>query len=392
MSNKLGKERLLKIMNEMVSVEIAAVTEYQQHAYMSDDPYLIDILEDFSIDEMEHIEWCSREVTRLGGLPTVKPMEIKECRHESKAFLERDIEIESLAIARLKEFIKIAEEEGDNRIKKLLEEILADEETHHDKLKSMLNPPTSFKEKLNENMDIGAGLILTGLFWLSLWLFPFYPAFISDPRWAHNFAYPLILITIGIAYKGKKMSSDIFAAISAFMIIPTETGMISGMLSTKISIVLLAAVISLIVVEKSRKQELLFFQHRWRRWLKKHLITFAFLFLLHMPFIYWFTRVMFGEPAEVNLPPEPPSDPTHWGTALYNILVMPFGLIGMAERLRGRLRRKIYFSKLGYWWSLMIIISGIAVLGITSGAWMIFGIPMVLAVIVLIISIIAFKG
>jgi len=255
-------------MNEMVSVEIAAVTEYQQHAYISDDPHLIDLLEDFSIDEMEHIEWCSREVVRLGGLPTVKPMEIKECAHESKAFLERDIEIESLAISRLKEFIKIAEEEGDNRIKKLLEEILADEETHHDKLKSMLNPPTSFKEKLNENMDIGAGLILTGLFWLSLWLFPFYSAFVSDSRWAHNFAYPLILITIGIAYKGKKMSSDLFAMISAFMIIPTETGMISGMLSTEISIVLLAAVIILIVVEKSRKQELLFFQHRWRRWLQ----------------------------------------------------------------------------------------------------------------------------
>lgn len=389
---KLNKERLIKIMNEMVSVEIAAVTEYQQHAYMSDDPYLVDLLEDFSIDEMEHMEWCSREVVRLGGLPTVKPMKIKECAHESKAFLERDIEVESIAISRIKEFIKIVEEEGDKRIKKLLEDILADEETHYDKLESMLNPSSTLKEKLKDKMDIGAGLILTGLFWLFLWLFPFYPSFVNDPRWAHNFAYPLILITIGIAYKGKKMSSDIFAAISAFMIIPTEAGIISGMLSTKISIILLAAVILLIVVEKCRKQELLFFQHRWRRWLKKHLITFAFLFLLHMSFIYWFSRVMFGEPAQVNLPPEPPFDPMHWATALYNILVIPFGLIGMGERLGGRLRRKIFFSKLGYWWSLMIIISGIAVLGIASGAWMIFGIPMVLAILILIISIVVFKS
>ncbi len=387
----MSKERLIEIMNEMVSVEIAAVTEYQQHAYMSDNPHLIDLLEDFSIDEMEHIELCSREVARLGGCPTVEPKKIKECRHEPEEFLKRDIEIEALAINRLKEFIKIAEEEGDERIKKLLEDILADEKTHHHFLSKMLNPSKSFIERFKDSMDTGAGLILTGLFWLFLWLIPFLPAFIDDPRWGHNFAYPLILITIGVAYKGKKMSSDLLAAISAFMIAPTETGMISGIQSTTIVAILLIAVLISLLIEKGREQELLFFQHRWRRWLKKHLITFAFLFLLHMPFIYWFTRVLFGEPAEVNLPPEPPFEPMHWGTAFYNIFVIPFGLIGMGERLRGRLRRKIYFSKLGYWWSLMIIIGGIATLGIASGAWTIFGIPMTLAVIILIVSIIVYK-
>ncbi len=108
-----------------------------------------------------------------------------------------------------------------------------------------------------------------------------------------------------------------------------------------------------------------------------------------MPFIYWFTRVLFGEPAEVNLPPEPPWEPVHYGTALYNILVIPFGLIGMAERFRGTLRRRVSTSKIGYWWSLLIIILGIAVLGLASGAWLIYGGPLISALIIMVVSIIA---
>lgn len=63
----MGKERLIEILNDLVAVEIAAVTEYQQHAYLSEDPAIVDLMEDFSMDEMAHIEWCSREVARLGA-------------------------------------------------------------------------------------------------------------------------------------------------------------------------------------------------------------------------------------------------------------------------------------------------------------------------------------
>ena len=65
----MGKERVIELLNDLVAVEIAAVTEYQQHAYLSDNPKTIDLLEDFSMDEMSHIEWFSREVARLGGIP-----------------------------------------------------------------------------------------------------------------------------------------------------------------------------------------------------------------------------------------------------------------------------------------------------------------------------------
>jgi hypothetical protein len=343
------------------------------------------------MDEMAHIEWCSREVARLGGVPTVIPKQIKEVGKTFEELVRRDIEVEADAMKRLKEYMKVSKREGDQRVTKLLQNLYEDEATHHDLLIKLLVPPKLTLKKIRDSLDIGTGLILTGLFWIYLWLFPHFQAFIEDPRWAHNFAYPIILLTMGVAYKGKKMSTDLIAAISAFLIIPTESGVISGMQSTTITSVLLVITFLSLAAEKGRKQELLFFQHRWRRWLKKHSLTFSFLFLMHMPFIYWFTRVLYGEPAEVNLPPEMPLEVEHWGTATYNILVIPFGLIGMAERFRGTLRRRVSTSKIGYWWSLLIIILGLIILGISSNAWLIYGGPLLIALIILILSVASYK-
>jgi bacterioferritin (cytochrome b1) len=57
----MGKERLIEILNDLVAVEIAAVTEYQQHAYLSENPRIVDLMEDFS----------------MGQRPTAKPVGLK---------------------------------------------------------------------------------------------------------------------------------------------------------------------------------------------------------------------------------------------------------------------------------------------------------------------------
>ena len=205
----MAKEQLIEALNDLVAVEIAAVTEYQQHAYLIDDPKMIDLLEDFSMDEMAHIEYCSREVARLGGIPTVLPKQIQKAGETPEELLQRDVHVEANAIKHLTEYMKLAEEEGEPKIKKLLQDIRADEIVHHDMLEAQLNPPKDYWGKMKNSMDIGSGLILTGLIWLYFWVFQWYVFFLFDPRWAHNFSYPLILITIGVAYRGKKMSTDL---------------------------------------------------------------------------------------------------------------------------------------------------------------------------------------
>ncbi len=113
---------------------------------------------------------------------------------------------------------------------------------------------------------------------------------------------------------------------------------------------------------------------------------------MHMAFIYWFSRAFFGEPMPVNLPNEPAFNPMHWSTASFNLLVLPLGLMGMAERFRGTLRRTVTSTKLGYWWTLIIIMVGITLLGVASGAWQMLGPPLAVAIIILIVSIIAYKS
>jgi len=389
----MEKERLIEVLNDLVAVEIAAVTEYQQHAYLAEDPKIVDLMEDFSMEEMSHIEWCSREVVRLGGLPTVVPKEVKHAKRTFEDLVRRDIEVEAEAMKRLEEYMKVADREGDRRISKLLRDIYADEATHYDALNNLVNPPKSIRGKTRSKViNLGTGLILTGVFWLYFWIFQWFQYFVEDPRWAHNFAYPLILITVGIAYYEKKLSTDIAAVASAFMIIPTESGFISGLQSTYVVIAILLILFVLLAIERARKEELLFFQHRWRRWLKQHMMVFAFLFLMHMAFIYWFSRAFFGEPMPTNLPAESPLDPIHWGTASFNILVLPMGLMGMAERFRGTLRRTVTSTKLGYWWAIIIIVVGIAMLGVASGAWQMFAPPLLVAIIILILSIVAYKS
>ncbi len=387
----MANDKLIEILNDLVAVEIAAVTEYQQHAYLAEDSKTVDLMEDFSMDEMSHIEWCSREVVRLGGLPTVVPKEVRHVKRTFEDLVKRDLEVEDEAMKRLIKYMKVAEEERDGRVKRLLREIYADEATHYDTLKNLLNPPETVLGRIKFKAEnIGTGLILTGLFWLYFWIFQWFPYFLEDPRWAHNFAYPIVLITVGLAYHGKKLSTDIVAVISSFMIIPTETGVISGLSATYLVSALLVILLVLLIVERNRTEELLFLQHRWRRWIKQHMIIFAFLFLMHMAFIYWFSRAFFGEPAPMNLPSEPPFDPIHWSTASFNILVLPLGVIGMAERFRGTLRRTVTSKRLGYWWTLIIIIIGISLLGVASGAWWMAGPPLVVAIAILIISALAY--
>ena len=387
----MGKERLIETLNDLVAVEIAAVTEYQQHAYLSENPRIVDLMEDFSMDEMSHIEWCSREVARLGGTPTVVPKEVRRAEKDSENLIKRDLRVEAEAIDRLTRYIKVAEEEGDQRIKKTLQDIYADEQTHHSVLNNLLNPPKSFLSRVRASTDIGTGMILTGIFWLYFWGFQWLFFYLADPRWAHNFAFPLILITIGVAYKGGKMSTDLLATISSFMIIPTETGLISGIQSTYIALVLLAIMLLLLLAERGRRQEILFPQHRWRRWFKKHLLILSYLFLMHMSFIFFFVRMFLGDVMQANLPPEPPWEPMHWSTSSYNLLVIPFGLIGMAERFRGTLRRRIRASNIGYWLSLAIIIIGIIIVSITSRSWLRYSPPLIVAIAILTVSIIAHK-
>jgi bacterioferritin len=82
-----------------------------------------------AIAEMKHAERLADRLDQLNGMPTTKPEEI----HVGDSLIEMltdDERNEEEAITLYKEAIQLAAKEGDYTTRRLLEEILAEEEDH----------------------------------------------------------------------------------------------------------------------------------------------------------------------------------------------------------------------------------------------------------------------
>ena len=135
----MSKE-LIDMLNDAISREIQVSIQYMwQHVriYGFDHLAIADELKKFAIQEMKHAETIAERVDYLGGIPTTKPAEIKvgDNPHE---MIELDKKAEEDAIELYKKIIEKAREEKDYTTKKMFQEILADEEEHHNVFKGLL--------------------------------------------------------------------------------------------------------------------------------------------------------------------------------------------------------------------------------------------------------------
>ena len=53
----------------------------------------------------------------------------------------------------------------------------------------------------------GFGLVFMGAFYLFWWLIIGIESLIQDPRWGHNIAYAIIILTVGLAWYQKSVLS-----------------------------------------------------------------------------------------------------------------------------------------------------------------------------------------
>jgi len=88
-------------------------------------------LKKIAVQEMKHAEIIAERLNYLGGVPTTKPSPIF-VGENLKEMLKQDVKDEEGAIELYKKIIKVAREEGDITTARLFEEILEDEEEHHD--------------------------------------------------------------------------------------------------------------------------------------------------------------------------------------------------------------------------------------------------------------------
>jgi bacterioferritin len=129
----MASKKLMDKLNEAIARELQATIQYMWQHVIIRGPFadaIGDPVKGIAIQEMKHAEDIAERLDYLGGVPTIKPTPI-EISGEVKRILSADIKAEETAIKLYKEIIKIAAAEGDVVTKKLFEDILKDEEDHH---------------------------------------------------------------------------------------------------------------------------------------------------------------------------------------------------------------------------------------------------------------------
>jgi bacterioferritin len=136
----MASKQLLDMLNTGIAREIQVSVQYMwQHVLWSGvKAFAVQgELKSIAVAEMKHAEAIAERLAYLGGTPTTKPDPIF-VGTSLKEMLQQDKKDEEGAITLYKQIIEAARKEGDITTARLFEDILEDEEGHHDTFTSLL--------------------------------------------------------------------------------------------------------------------------------------------------------------------------------------------------------------------------------------------------------------
>jgi bacterioferritin len=137
----VASEKLREMLNGAIAREIAVSVQYMWQHVTVKGMYaeaVGPVFRRIALVEMLHAEMIAERLDYLGGVPTTSPTKIEVNGGDPVKMLRNDIRAEEEAIAMYKEIIKLAAEEGDITTRKLFEDILREEEDHHNTFTNML--------------------------------------------------------------------------------------------------------------------------------------------------------------------------------------------------------------------------------------------------------------
>ena len=137
-----GDDRVIELLNEVLTNELTAVNQYYLHSAMQKNWGYTKLGEhtyDESIDEMKHADLLIHRILFLEGHPNLQrlnPLSIGETVQEQ---LSADLGVEVRAMETLRRGIALCLEVPDQVTRLLLEDILRSEEEHVDYLETQLS-------------------------------------------------------------------------------------------------------------------------------------------------------------------------------------------------------------------------------------------------------------
>jgi len=131
---------LTDMLQQAIAREIQVSVQYMWQHIMAkglESAEIADVFEDVAVAEMKHAEKIAERLFYFDVIPTTKPDPIK-VGGSLKEMLAVDATAEEEAIDLYKAIIKQAASESDSTTRLLFEQILADEEAHHDTFTTLL--------------------------------------------------------------------------------------------------------------------------------------------------------------------------------------------------------------------------------------------------------------
>ena len=140
-------ESVIEMLNEVLATEIVCVLRYKNHYFMAEGIHAGPVASEFlehAREEQEHANWVAERITQLGGVPNFNPEGIASRSHAEYAesdnireMIEEDLVAERIAIETYSEAVRWLGND-DPTTRRLVEDILKQEEEHADDLANLL--------------------------------------------------------------------------------------------------------------------------------------------------------------------------------------------------------------------------------------------------------------
>jgi len=243
-----------------------------------------------------------------------------------------------------------------------------------------LNGPLSAQSRIERILDRyavgpGPGLLVLGLAYLFFWLMPFtIDVYIKENRWAHNWAFSIIIFTVGAAWFQKTPVSRTIAVVQALMLPVTASGSFNTLYCSFVTVGIAVAWGIVVALERARKKPFLqdWMEKRSWNWANMHTMILCWLLIAHMAFVFLATRVpqeagLLGSTSRggflTNLPPEA----RDFATWFFNITILVWAVLAIYEQFRmGYNTQNRPWPRWSFWWVFVCIIAGFVGMGINQ--------------------------
>ena len=132
----MDKAGIIALLNHDLEGEHGAIIQYLTHVYAMGEGEMACEIEALTREEMRHLDWLAEVIVELGGVPSIERGQMRMGGESVADWMRNDVLLEEDGINLYREHIKIID---DPKIKRLLQRILSDEESHHGDFEHFVN-------------------------------------------------------------------------------------------------------------------------------------------------------------------------------------------------------------------------------------------------------------